>query len=82
MDMVIQWCLNDALMVLEGPKCANNISSAPLHHYNQPEPLIPDRMNICMFLSFKPNSDLIIRILQQKSKIQKSKTTKVKKKRR
>ncbi len=40
------WCLNDAQLVLKGPKCAKKIFPTPLHHH-QPEPLRQSRMDPC-----------------------------------
>ncbi len=41
------WCLNDAQLVLRGPKCAKKISPRPLHHHHQPEPLRQGRLDPC-----------------------------------
>ncbi len=39
------WCLNDAQLVLRGPKCAKKIITTPLHHHPQPEALRQCRMD-------------------------------------
>ncbi len=41
------WRLNDAQLVLRGPKCAKKIYPTPLHHHHQPEPL-----NECFHVAF------------------------------
>ncbi len=59
--------LNDAQLVLRGPKCAKKISPTPLHHH-QPEPLRQGRMNPCfhvLYTKFWP----YIWMLQQKSRL-------------
>ncbi len=40
------WRLNNAQLVLRGPKCAKKISPTPLHHHQQPEPLRQGRMDL------------------------------------
>ncbi len=60
MDMVsnntqVSCGLNDAQLVLRGPKCAKKTSPTPLHHH-QPEPLRQSRMDPC-FHVLSPNSD-------------------------
>ncbi len=52
----VDWCLNDAQLVLMDPKCAKKIPPTPLHHHHQPEPLRQGRM-IHAFMFFTPNSD-------------------------
>ncbi len=47
------WRLNDAQLVLRGPKCAKKISPTPLHHHHhQPEPLRQGRMLSCSYAKF------------------------------
>ncbi len=46
------WRLNDAQLVLRGPKCANKISPTPLRHHHQPEPLRQDRMDPCFHVLY------------------------------
>ncbi len=41
------WDLNDAQLVIWGPKCAKKISPTALHHHNQSEPLRQGRMDHC-----------------------------------
>ncbi len=62
------WRLNDAQLVLKGPKCAKKISPTPLHHHHQPEPLRQGRM-IHAFMFFTPNSNPTIWTLKQKSRL-------------
>ncbi len=51
MDMVSNnywgrmWSLNEAQLVLWGPKYTKKISPTPLHHHHQPEPLRHGRMD-------------------------------------
>jgi len=53
--------LNDAQLVLKGPKCAKKISNTPLKH--QPEPFTQGSMLSCFFTqSFEPTKLM----LQQK----------------
>ncbi len=46
------WCLNDAQLVLRGPKCAKKISPTPLHHHHQPELLRQSRMDPCFHVLY------------------------------
>ncbi len=46
------WCLNDAQLVIRGPKCAKKISHTPLHHHHQPEPLRQGRMDPCFHILY------------------------------
>ncbi len=46
------WRLNDAQLVLRGPKCAKKISPTPLHHHHQPEPLRQGRMDPCFHVLY------------------------------
>ncbi len=72
MDMVsnntqVSCGLNDAQLVLRGPKCAKKTSPTPLHHH-QPEPLRQSRMDPCfhvLYTKFWP----YIWMLQQKSRL-------------
>ncbi len=43
------WSLNDAQLVLRGPKCAKKISPTPLYQHHQPELLIPSRMVLASY---------------------------------
>ncbi len=58
MDMVSKqhsgrlWRLNNAQLVLRGPKCAKKISTTPLHHHHQPEPLRQGRMDPCFHVLY------------------------------
>ncbi len=44
--------LNDAQLVLRGPKSAKKISPTPLHHHHQPEPLRQGRMDPCFHVLY------------------------------
>ncbi len=57
--------LNDAYLVLWGPKCAQKISPTPLHHHQQPEPLIQSRMDPCFHVVYDPT----IWMSQQQSRL-------------
>ncbi len=46
------WRLNDAQLVLRGPKCAKKISPTPLHHHHQPELLKQGRMDPCFHVLY------------------------------
>ncbi len=46
------WHLNNAQLVLRGPKCAKKISPTPLHHQYQPEPLRRGRMDPCFHVRY------------------------------
>ncbi len=46
------WRLNNAQLVLRGPKCAKKISPTPLHHHHQPEPLRQGRMDPCFHVLY------------------------------
>ncbi len=46
------WHLNNAQLVLRGPKCAKKISPTPLHHHHQPEPLRQGRMDPCFHVLY------------------------------
>ncbi len=46
------WHLNNAQLVLRGPKCAKKISPTPLHHHQQPEPLRQGRMDPCFLVLY------------------------------
>ncbi len=45
------WCLNDAQLVLRGPKCAKKISPTPLHNHH-PELLRQGRMDPCFHVLY------------------------------
>ncbi len=45
------WHLNNAQLVLKGPKCAKKISPTPLHHH-QPEPLRQGWMDPCFHVLY------------------------------
>ncbi len=52
------WHLNNAQLVLRGPKCAKKISPTPLHHHHQSEPLRQGRMDPCfhvLYVKFWPH---------------------------
>ncbi len=63
------WCLNDAQLVLRGPKCAKKIS--PTHHYTTTTSLNRwDKAGwIHAFMFFTSNSDSTIWMSQQKSRL-------------
>ncbi len=46
------WCLNNAQLVLKGPKCTKKISSTPLHHHQQPEPLRQGTIDPCFHVLY------------------------------
>ncbi len=57
MDMVsnntqVSCGVNNAQLVLRGPKCAKNISLTPLHHHHQPELLRQGRMDPCFHVLY------------------------------
>jgi len=73
--VAFNWALNDAQLVLRGPKCGNKIFPTPLHHlncwYKEATPL--HHLNcwykegwIHVFMLFMPNSDPTIWMSQQK----------------
>ncbi len=46
------WSLNNAQLVLRGPKCVKKISPTPLHLHHQPEPLRQGRMDPCFHVLY------------------------------
>ncbi len=57
MDMVsnntqVAWCLNDAQLVLRGPKCAKNIFPTLLYHHHQPEPWRQGMIDPCFHVLY------------------------------
>ncbi len=62
------WHLNNAQLVLRGPKCAKKISPTPLHHHQQLNRW--DKAGwIHAFIFFTPNYDPTIWMSQQKSRL-------------
>ncbi len=46
------WRLNNAQLILTGPKCVKKISPTPLHLHHQPEPLRQGRMDPCFHVLY------------------------------